>query len=129
MRRKIWVQSQQLADHEPVRVPELERMIYNPIRRLYRMPTDRLFNALAPILGEHRVPLYRFVVPKLFLGWLAGCTLWYHMKYNTVDWEGRKGFEIIKTKPVLLPVNQLKILLILTEFLIQINYLIFRFFI
>lgn len=83
LRRKIWAHSQELTEREPVRVPELERMIYNPIRRLYRAPTDRLFNALAPIVGQHRVPLFRMIVPKMFLGYLGACFLWYNVKYNT----------------------------------------------
>lgn len=81
-RRKAWVHSQELTDREPVRVPELEYMIYNPIRRLYRLPTDRLFNALAPIVGEHRVPGFRWLVPKLFLAWVGGCVVWYQLKFN-----------------------------------------------
>ena len=82
-RRQIYLESQQLTDREPVRVPELERMIYNPIRRLYRLPTDRLFNALAPVIGAHRVPFARYIVPKLFLGYLIGVAGWYNIKYNT----------------------------------------------
>ena len=102
-RRKAWVHAQSLADHEPVRVPELERMIYNPLRRLYRAPTDRLFQALAPVLGERRVPLFRFVVPKLVMGWVGGCVLWYHIKYNTADWQEKRGFTLIQKRPILLP--------------------------
>lgn len=83
-RRKAWLHAQELSDREPIRVPELEYMIYNPFRRLYRLPTDRLFNALAPILGEHRVPAFRWIVPKIFLAWVGGCIAWYHFKYNRV---------------------------------------------
>ena len=82
-RRKIWVESQELTDREPIRVPELEKMIYNPIRRLYRLPTDRLFNSLAPMVGEHRVPFLRFCIPKIFLGYIGACLLYYQIKYNT----------------------------------------------
>jgi hypothetical protein len=82
LRRKTWVQSQELTEREPVRVPELERMIYNPIRRLYRLPTDRVFNALAPLIGEKRVPIARYVVPKVFMAYLAGCVFYYNVKYN-----------------------------------------------
>lgn len=81
-RRRIWVKSQELTEREPVRVPELEQMIYNPIRRLYRGPTDRLFQALTPILGQHRVPLFRMIIPKLFLGYVGACVIWYNFKYN-----------------------------------------------
>jgi hypothetical protein len=82
LRRKLWVKSQELTEREPVRVPELETMIYNPIRRLYRVPTDKLFGMLAPVVGEHRVPLFRYFVPKLFLGYIGACILWYNVKYN-----------------------------------------------
>ena len=82
LRRKIWIQSQELSEREPVRVPELERMIYNPFRRLYRLPTDRVFNMLAPLIGEKRVPLLRYVVPKFFLAYITGCVFWYNVKYN-----------------------------------------------
>ena len=75
MRRKLWVQSQELSEREPIHVPELERMIFNPIRRLYRTPTNRLFKLLGPLIGEHRVPLVRYVVPKFFLGYIGACIL------------------------------------------------------
>lgn len=81
-RREAWLRAQELSDREPVRVPELETMIYNPFRRLYRLPTDKLFSALAPIVGEHRVPAFRWVVPKFFLAWVGGCVVWYHLKFN-----------------------------------------------
>jgi hypothetical protein len=84
LRRKIWVHSQQLTDREPVTVPELETMIFNPIRRLYRTPTDKLFNLLGPYIGEHRVRATRTLVPKLFLAYLGGCVLWYNLKYNKI---------------------------------------------
>ena len=35
-RRAKYLHAQELTDREPMNVPELERMIYNPIRRLYR---------------------------------------------------------------------------------------------
>lgn len=102
-RRQIWVESQELTEREPVRVPELEYMIYNPIRRLYRLPTDRLFQTLAPIVGEHRVPLFRYAVPKFFLGWVGACILWYNIKYYTPSWEEKKGFTTVFSNPRILP--------------------------
>jgi hypothetical protein len=105
-RRQIWVESQAVANHEPVRVPELETMIYNPIRRLYRVPTDRLFQALTPVLGgPNRMPFFRMLLPKLFLGWLGGCTLWYHLQYNRKNWEDLKGFTVIVGRGVYMPVS------------------------
>jgi hypothetical protein len=37
---------------------------------------------LAPLIGEHRVPVARYIIPKLFLGYIGGCILWYNLKYN-----------------------------------------------
>ncbi len=82
LRRKKYLHSQELSDHEPRNVPELERMIYNPIRRLYRWPADKLFNSLAPVIGEGTVRPARVLVPKLFMLYLSGCFLWYQFKYN-----------------------------------------------
>ena len=82
MRRKIWLHSQELTEREPIRVPELERMIFNPIRRFYRAPMDKLFAALAPAIGESRVRMARTIVPKLLLGYVFGCVAWYNFKYT-----------------------------------------------
>lgn len=81
-RRKLWMKSQELTESEPMRVPELEQMIYNPIRRLYRGPTDSLFQYLNPVFGQHRTPFFRKIIPKLFLGYIGACIVWYNLKYN-----------------------------------------------
>lgn len=103
LRRKAWVHSQQLTDREPMYSAELERQIYNPFRRLYRSPTNKLFNMLAPIVGEHRVPFFRYTVPKVFFLYLTGCFAWYQIKYNKVNWEDGSGISAILTRPVILP--------------------------
>jgi hypothetical protein len=80
-RRSVWLESQQLTDREPVYVPELDKMIYNPIRRLYKVPTNKFFDSLVPIVGHEAAPALKFIVPKIFLAWIAGCTIWYNFKY------------------------------------------------
>lgn len=47
--RKQWVKDMQLHN-EPVCVPELENKFYNPIRRFYRMPLDKVEALLTPVL-------------------------------------------------------------------------------
>lgn len=106
LRRKNYLHSQELTDREPMNVPELERMIYNPIRRLYRAPMDRLFNLLGPVIGEHRVRANRVVLPKIFMVYLSGCFLWYQFKYNKPSWEQQGGFKMVKTQGILLPEDQ-----------------------
>lgn len=47
--RKQWMKDLQLHN-EPVCVPELENKFYNPIRRFYRMPLDKVESLLTPVL-------------------------------------------------------------------------------
>jgi len=103
VRRHKYLHSQELTDREPIVVPELERMIYNPIRRLYRAPADKLFNALGPFIGEKRVRPARVLLPKLAMVYLSGCFLWYQFKYNKVTWEQKGGFTLVKTQQAYLP--------------------------
>ena len=95
MRRKIYLASQELTDREPVRVPELERMVFNPIRRFYRYPADKLFASLAPYIGDANVRTYRTMVPKLFIAYIGGCVLWYNLKYNKTVTKFRFCFSMI----------------------------------
>lgn len=103
LRRKAYLHAQELTDREPMNVPELERMIYNPIRRLYRAPADKLFNALAPVVGEAKVRGFRVLVPKLAMLYMSGVFLWYQFKYNKMSWEQQGGFNMVKTQPIILP--------------------------
>ena len=84
LRRKKFLQSQELTDREPVHVPELERMLYNPIRRFYRWPADKFFNYMGPIIGEQKAKVGRILIPKLLLGYVGACVLWYQFKYNKI---------------------------------------------
>lgn len=104
-RRAKFLHAQELTDREPMNVPELERMIYNPIRRLYRWPADKLFNSLAPVIGEQRVRPARVLLPKLAMVYLSGVCLWYQFKYNSVTWESKGGFKMVTTQASILPVS------------------------
>ena len=44
IRRRAYLHAQELTDREPMNVPELERMIYNPIRRFYRYVINKVLN-------------------------------------------------------------------------------------
>jgi hypothetical protein len=101
--RSKYLHSQELTDREPMNVPELERMIYNPIRRMYRLPADKLFNALGPFIGEQRVRPARVLLPKLAMLYMSGVFLWYQFKYNSVTWEQKGGFTMVKSQQAYLP--------------------------
>ena len=47
-RRQRYIESQTLSDREPVRVNELEPLLLNPIRRLYRAPFNSTIKYLEP---------------------------------------------------------------------------------
>lgn len=47
-RRERFLEAQTLSEREPVRVNELERLLMNPIRRLYLVPCNKFFNSLIP---------------------------------------------------------------------------------
>lgn len=48
--RAQWLKDQQLAPHEPVRVPELAKAHLNPIRRFYQAPLNQITTMLTPML-------------------------------------------------------------------------------
>lgn len=47
--RKQWLKDLELH-HGPKKVPALEKELTNPIRRFYRMPLDKLCDALTPVM-------------------------------------------------------------------------------
>lgn len=48
--RRQWLKDQHLSPNEPAYVPEYYKQRFNPIRRFYRMPLDKLFAPLVPVL-------------------------------------------------------------------------------
>ena len=48
--RKQWLKDQHLSPTEPAYVPEYYKQRINPIRRFYRMPLDKMFAPLVPVL-------------------------------------------------------------------------------
>lgn len=48
--RKQWLKDQILAPDEPKEVPEIYKELYNPIRRFYLWPGNKLEKRLAPFM-------------------------------------------------------------------------------
>ena len=57
--REKWCKDQELAPDEPKWIPELDRMLTNPLQRLYKTPLNWLFfDKLEPIIVSNQ--LHRF---------------------------------------------------------------------
>lgn len=101
--RKQWLKDQILAPNEPVHVEEYWRERTNIFRRIYRMPLDKIYSMLTPVLGASRAADYRYITGKLGLigvGILCGH---YYFKYNGNDWTKKGGWRVHKSKPLVLP--------------------------
>lgn len=101
--RKQWLQDQILSPNEPVRVPELERELMNPIRRAYRKPLDVIFNALKPAFGERRAEVARYATGKVFLGLAILYSTVYYFKYNANDWTKKGGMRVRANRKRVVP--------------------------
>jgi len=76
------------ADTHTGRVSQL-----NPIRRVYRYPWDKFYEVfLEPRYGTYTAQYIRAFVPKLMLLYVAGIGVWYHLKYEHIDWQFNRGF-------------------------------------
>lgn len=84
--RKKWLEDQHLSPNEPRKVPELEKALKNPFRRIYRYPMNALFGRLEPVLGPLMTPALRWFVPKVCILYVGGLVLMYNYKYNPHTW-------------------------------------------
>ncbi|XP_067625702.1 uncharacterized protein ND-B17 [Eurosta solidaginis] len=100
--RKQWLKDLEL-DHGPRVVPEMERELLNPIRRFYRLPLDKMGDALAPVLGLTPARYVRFWVGKFAMGVVALYAGAYYLKYNQNDWTRKGGWRVISSRVVCNP--------------------------
>lgn len=91
--RKQFLKDQILSPNEPRKVPEMYKVLYNPIRRFYRWPLDKVEASLEPIVGATKAHLIRYFTGK---GVLAIATVYwfaYYAKYNSNDWTRKSGWK------------------------------------
>ncbi|XP_046661685.1 uncharacterized protein LOC124354920 [Homalodisca vitripennis] len=100
--RAQWIKDQILSPHEPVHVPEIEKELRNPIRRLYRKPLDMAFKALEPTLGSFTGPL-RLLAGKAVIAWFSVYAIIYYVKYNKNDWTRASGWRITASRTTCVP--------------------------
>lgn len=89
--RKQWLQDQILSPNEPRHVPEMYKTLYNPIRRFYRWPLDKLQAKLTPVMGQEAAHVLRYVTGKAGLFIVGVYWFAYYAKYNSNDWTRKKG--------------------------------------
>ncbi|XP_055334680.1 uncharacterized protein LOC129585822 [Paramacrobiotus metropolitanus] len=102
--RAKWCKDQELAPDEPKYLPEMDRIMNNPIQRFYKTPLNWLFyTKLEPVIGPHAALFFRHVIPKGLLAWVIGCCIFYNLKYRQSSWERDSGWMFRWGKPTLLP--------------------------
>lgn len=101
--RAQWLKDQVLAHNEPRVVPELYKEMYNPIRRFYRWPLEKVYHILTPVIGDHRAYHVRFWTGKfamMTVGLYAG---YYYFKYNANDWTKKGGWRVTESRTAVHP--------------------------
>lgn len=96
--RKQWLQDQLLSANEPRKVPEIYKTLYNPIRRFYRWPLDKLQVLMEPVLGYQTSYLIRYFAGKSALAIAGLYWFTYYAKYNSNDWTSKSGWKVKQSR-------------------------------
>ncbi|KAJ8670116.1 hypothetical protein QAD02_001375 [Eretmocerus hayati] len=100
--RAQWVKDQVLHD-EPITPDAYYRERYNPIRRFYRAPLDKLENFLAPRLNPTKAAIIRHLIGKTAIGITFFYCAAYYFKYNPSTWETKGGWKITQSRIAMYP--------------------------
>lgn len=101
--RARFLKSQILAPEEPVVPKGWYQERFNPIRRFYRFPMDKVESALTPLLGETKAHFVRHLLAKSAIGIFAVYSTWYYLKYNKMTWERKSGWRVTRSRPMVYP--------------------------
>ncbi|XP_014247304.1 uncharacterized protein LOC106665405 [Cimex lectularius] len=101
--RKQWIKDQKLHPSEPRVVPELYKELYNPFRRAYWYPLDRLFKPLEPVMGKEAALLARKITGKFCMAIFAVYCTAYYFKYNHNDWTRKGGWRVLANRVTSVP--------------------------
>ncbi|XP_076751459.1 NADH dehydrogenase (ubiquinone) B17 subunit [Xylocopa sonorina] len=102
--RLRYLKSQELAPDEPYVVSrEWYKANYNPIRRFYRFPLDCFQMLITPVLGRTTSRVIRYTISRVVMVTLLIYSGWYHLKYNTRNWEDRRGWFYRPTRNLSIP--------------------------
>lgn len=103
--RSRYLHSLELDPREPVHVPEYERALINPLRRLAQKPGDMIESALVKVfkLNKYESPVYRITITRVFAAYLTAIGIYYAMRYHNMNWETRDGLVLMGSRTVKLP--------------------------
>lgn len=101
--RAKWIKDQVLSPCEPVHVPELERELRNPIKRLYRKPLDLVYKILKPAMGANAAFYVRYITGKFLMGMAFAYGATYYFKYNANDWTRKGGWRVVRNRCAVVP--------------------------
>ncbi|GAB1860426.1 hypothetical protein CAJAP_01505 [Camponotus japonicus] len=101
--RKKWLDAQKLAPEEPVTPPGYYKEMYNPIRRFYSAPMNKVQNMIEPVLGYTGAHVARHIISKTAIGIFTVYCIFYHLKYNKMQWTRQGGWKITLSRPKMYP--------------------------
>ncbi|XP_006616146.1 uncharacterized protein LOC102675769 [Apis dorsata] len=101
--RARFLKSQNLAPDEPLMTKEYYKELYNPFRRLYKLPFNKFEALLSPLIGKTSAVVIRNTTSKLMMTIVGIYCGWYYFKYNTCTWMKQSGWRMIKTRDAAIP--------------------------
>ncbi|XP_012221414.1 uncharacterized protein ND-B17 [Linepithema humile] len=97
--RKKWLDAQKLAPEEPIMPKGYYEQMYNPIRRFYKAPMNKFQNMLEPLMGYTAAYVTRHIISKSAMGLFGIYCIYYHLKYNRMNWTRYGGWKITVSRP------------------------------
>ncbi|XP_011874244.1 PREDICTED: uncharacterized protein LOC105565558 [Vollenhovia emeryi] len=101
--RKKWLDAQKLAPEEPVMPEGYYQEMYNPIRRFYMAPGRKFEGMLEPFIGKGPAYVTRRTLTGMMMGVFATYCIYYHLKYNKMNWMRNGGWKITISRHKMYP--------------------------
>lgn len=103
--RAKYLHSLELDPREPVRVPEYETELLNPIRRFYMKGGDFIEYKLLRKFSDDplKTSLWRVLITRGFMGYLGFVGFYYWMRYHHLQWEAKGGPRLDVSAPIVYP--------------------------
>ncbi|KAK2581001.1 hypothetical protein KPH14_006054 [Odynerus spinipes] len=92
--RAKFLKDQILDPDEPKIPPNYYKERYNPIRRFYRAPMDKVERMLCPVVGSVAADAIRRITAKTVMGITLTYFAWYYFKYNKHEWIRFGGWRV-----------------------------------
>lgn len=101
--RAKYIHSLELDPREPVHVPEFEKYMLNPIRRLYMKPGDWVESGLKKLFKLDRFysAVYRVVITRSFMAYVGIIGVYTYYRWHHRTWEGLQGPIFTHSAPII----------------------------